>query len=41
MHILICDDDAVFGKKIAGYAQDYFEARGLQVQATASHWAGS
>ena len=33
MHILICDDDAVFGKKIAGYAQDYFEARGLQVQA--------
>ena len=34
MHILICDDDAVFGRKLAGYVQDYFEAHGIQVETT-------
>ena len=33
MHILICDDDASFGRKIAEYVTDYFEARSVQVQA--------
>lgn len=32
MHILICDDDASFGERIAAYVKDYFEARGLPVQ---------
>lgn len=32
MHILVCDDNASFGAKLAGYVQDYFEARGLQVE---------
>lgn len=32
MHILVCDDNAAFAEKIAGYVQDYFEARGALVQ---------
>lgn len=33
MHILICDDDAAFGARMAEYVTDYFEAHGVQVQA--------
>ena len=32
MHILICDDDASFGERIAAYVKDFLEARGLPVQ---------
>lgn len=32
MHILICDDDASFGERLAAYVKDFFEARGLPVQ---------
>ena len=31
MHILICDDDAAFGTRMADYITDYFSARGVQV----------
>ena len=27
MHILICDDDAAFGTRMAEYVADYFAAR--------------
>lgn len=33
MYILICDDDAAFGARIAGYVGDYFTARDIRVSA--------
>ena len=33
MHILICDDDAAFGARMAEYVTAYFAARSVQVQA--------
>ena len=32
MHVLICDDDAAFGARMADYIHDYFEARSVQLQ---------
>lgn len=32
MHILVCDDDASFGARMADYVTGYFEAHGVQVQ---------
>ena len=34
MRILICDDDAAFGAKVAQYAAAYFEERAIPVQST-------
>ena len=31
MHILICDDDAAFGARMAEYVTVYFTARSVQV----------
>lgn len=33
MHILICDDDAAFGARMAEHVTGYFEARGVPVHA--------
>ena len=34
MHILICDDDAAFGTRMAEYVDAYFAAHSIQVQTT-------
>ena len=34
MHILICDDDIAFARRVADYVEVYFESREIQVQCT-------
>lgn len=34
MHILICDDDAMFAERVAEYVKVYFEAHEIQVECT-------
>ncbi len=34
MHILICDDDAAFGAKVASYVCDYYSTKNIQVAST-------
>lgn len=34
MHILICDDDAAFARRVAEYVEVYFEAHEIQVECT-------
>lgn len=40
MHILICDDDAAFGTRMAEYVADYFAARSILVQTAVCTSAG-
>ena len=45
MHILICDDDAVFAARVETLVRDFFALRGLQVDAPSAtagkrHWPG-
>lgn len=37
MHILICDDDAVFAARVETLVRDFFALRGLQVECTVCH----
>ena len=37
MHILICDDDAVFAARVETLVRDFFARRGLQVECTVCH----
>ena len=37
MHILICDDDAVFAAHVETLVRDFFARRGLQVECTVCH----
>lgn len=37
MHILICDDDAVFAARVETLVRDFFTLRGLQVECTVCH----
>ena len=37
MHILICDDDAVFAACVETLVRDFFARRGLQVECTVCH----
>ena len=34
MHILVCDDDAVFAAQMDEYISEWFRAREIQVQST-------
>ena len=40
MHILICDDDAAFGTRMAEYVAAYFAARSILVQTAVCTSAG-
>ena len=37
MHILICDDDAIFAARVETLVRDFFTLRGLQVECTVCH----
>ena len=37
MHILICDDDAIFAARVETLVRDFFARRGLQVECTVCH----
>lgn len=37
MHILICDDDAVFAARVETLVREFFARRGLQVECTVCH----
>ena len=37
MHILICDDDAVFAARVETLVRDFFALRGLHVECTVCH----